>query len=82
MHDVGMNTSQLEASVKQVDEAIELACTWSRRLLDAVDAYGMERIGGKLEDAARALDEARAGLQGYEDAIKADHNAVGTVKLV
>ena len=29
-----------------------------------------------------ALDEARGALDGYEDAIEADHNAVGTVRLV
>ena len=42
----------------------------------------MPRIGEKLEAALAALDEARSALQGYEDAIEADHNAVGTVKLV
>ena len=30
MHDVGMNMSQLAMSVKQVDNTIELARTWSR----------------------------------------------------
>ena len=42
----------------------------------------MERIGGKLEAAMSALDEARGALEGYQEAIEADHNAVGTIKLV
>lgn len=82
MHDVGMNMSQLEMSVKQVDDAIALAREWSHHLLHATEAYDMERIGSKLEAAMGALDEARGALDGYEDAIEADHNAVGTVRLV
>lgn len=82
MHDVGMNMSQLEMSVKQVDDAIAFAREWSHQLLHATEAYDMERIGSKLEAAMGALDEARSALEGYEDAIEADHNAVGTVRLV
>ena len=29
-----------------------------------------------------ALDEAREALAGYEDTIEADHNSVGSVRLV
>ena len=47
MHDVGMNMSQLEMSVKQVDDAIALAREWSHQLLHATEAYDMERIGSK-----------------------------------
>lgn len=82
MHDVGMNMSQLAMSVKQVDDTIALARDWSHQLLHATESYDMERIAGKLESAMRSLDEARAALEGYEDAIEADHNSVGTVKLV
>ncbi|WP_144744106.1 hypothetical protein [Enorma burkinafasonensis] len=82
MHDVGMNMGQLAMSVKQVDDTIALARDWSHSLLHATEAYDMPCIGGKLETALAALDEARDALQGYEDAIEADHNAVGTVKLV
>lgn len=82
MHDVGMNMGQLAMSVKQVDDTIALARDWSHSLLHATEAHDMPRIGGKLEAALAALDEARAAIQGYEDAIEADHNAVGTVKLV
>ena len=42
----------------------------------------MDRTHEKLSRAMEALDEARAALEGYEDAIEADHNSVGTVKLV
>lgn len=82
MHDVGMNMSQLAMSVKQIDDTIALARTWSHDLYHATDAFAMERIGSKLTAAMSALDEARAALDGYEDAIEADHNAVGTVRLV
>lgn len=82
MHDVGMNMSQLAMSVKQVDNAIELARSWSHDLFHATEAYDMERIGSKLAQAMRSLDEARAALEGYEEAIEADHNSVGTVRLV
>lgn len=82
MHDVGMNMSQLAMSVKQVDDTIGLARSWSHDLLHATEAFDMERIGSKLQEAMDALDEARAALVGYEDAIEADHNSVGTVKLV
>ena len=50
MHDVGMNMSQLAMSVKQVDNTIELARSWSHDLLHATETYDMERIwnaGGK-----------------------------------
>ena len=82
MHDVGMNMSQLAMSVKQVDNTIELARSWSHDLLHATETYDMERIGSKLAQAMRSLDEARAALEGYEEAIEADHNSVGTVRLV
>ncbi|MDO4437641.1 MAG: hypothetical protein Q4B77_06815 [Coriobacteriaceae bacterium] len=82
MHDVGMNMGQLEMSVKQVDDTIALARNWSHDLLHATENFDMERIGDKLAAAMRALDEARKALEGYEDAIEADHNSVGTVKLV
>ncbi len=82
MHDVGMNMSQLAMSVKQVDDAICLARSWSHDLLHATEAFEMECIGAKLSTAMAALDEARAALEGYEDAIEKDHNAVGTVRLV
>lgn len=82
MHDVGMNMSQLAMSVKQVDNTIELARSWSHDLFHATEAYDMERIGSKLAQAMRSLDEARAALEGYEEAIEADHNSVGTVRLM
>ena len=82
MHDVGMNMSQLAMSVKQVDNTIELARSWSHDLFHATEAYDMERIDSKLAQAMRSLDEARAALEGYEEAIEADHNSVGTVRLV
>lgn len=82
MHDVGMNMSQLSMSVKQVDDTIALARSWSHDLFHATQAYDMELIGQKLAGAMDALDEARSALEGYEDAIEADHNAVGTVRMV
>ena len=82
MHDVGMNMSQLAMSVKQIDDTVALARSWSHDLFHATEAFDMGHIGKKLTDAMAALDEARAALEGYEDAIEADHNAVGTVRLV
>lgn len=82
MHDVGMNMSQLEMSVKQIDDTIMLARDWSHTLLHATENFDMERIGGKLEKTMCALGEAHEALIGYADAIEADHNAVGTVTLV
>lgn len=82
MHDVGMNMSQLAMSVKQVDDTIELAHDWSHSLLHATENYSMDRIGAKLEACMAALNEAHAALADYEEAIEADHNSVGTVKLV
>ena len=82
MHDVGMNMSQLEMSVKQVDDAIELAHEWSHMLYHATENYSMDCIGAKLEACMAALHEAHEALDGYEDAIEADHNSFGSVKLV
>ena len=82
MHDVGMNMSQLAMSVKQIDDTIALARDWSHQLLHATENFDMERIGAKLEATMDALGEARAALEGYEEAIEADHNSVGTVKRV
>lgn len=82
MHDVGMNMNQLAMSVGQIDDAIALARSWSHDLAHATEAFAMDRTHEKLSRAMKALDEARAALEGYEDAIEADHNSVGTVKLV
>lgn len=82
MHDVGMNMGQLAMSLKQVDDTIELAHDWSHHLLHATENFDMERIGAKLEACMAALDEAHKALADYEEAIEADHNSVGSVKLV
>ena len=82
MHDTGMNMGQLAMSVKQNDDTIAMARCWSHDLLHATENYDMERIGAMLETAMGSLDQARAALEGYEDAIEADHNSVGTVRLV
>ena len=82
MHDVGMNMSQLAMSVKQIDDTIALARSWSHDLYHATEAFDMTRTEEKLAGAMRALDAAREALTGYEEAIEADHNAVGTVTLV
>ena len=82
MHDVGMNMGQLEMSVRQIDDAIQLAHEWSHVLLHQTENFDMEQIGGKLEACMAALHDAHHALVGYEDAIEADHNSVGTVKLV
>lgn len=82
MHDTGMNMGQLAMSVKQIDDTIAMARSWSHDLLHATENYDMERIGAMLEAAMGSLDQARAALEGYEDAIEADHNSVGTVRLV
>ena len=82
MHDVGMNMGQLAMSMRQIDDTIALARTWCHDLYHATESFGMERIGAKLEAAMAALHEAHDALEGYEEAIEADHNAVGTVRLV
>ena len=82
MHDVGMNMSQLAMSVKQVDDTIELAHEWSHQLLHATENFDMERIGAKLEAAKESLEAARDALERYEKASEADHNSVGSEKLV
>ena len=82
MHDVGMNTSQLAESVRHIDESLGLARSWAHDLYHATDAFEMERIAAKLEAAMSSIGEAREALAGYEDAIEADHNSMGTVKLV
>lgn len=83
MHDVGMNMSQLAMSVKQVDDTIELAHEWSHQLLHATENFDHGApLAAKLEAAMSALHEAHDALEGYEEAIEADHNSVGSVKLV
>lgn len=82
MHDVGLNMSQLAMSVKHIDDTIALARSWSHDLYHATNAFAMDGISEKLRATMAALDEARAALAGYEETIEADHNAVGTVRLV
>lgn len=68
-----MNMSQLAIGVKQVDDTIELAHEWSHQLLRSrPKIFDMERIGAKLEAAMAALHR-RDALEGYEEAIEADH---------
>lgn len=82
MHDIGLNSSQLEQGVRHIDETIALARSWAHDLYHATDAFDMDETAGKLGQAMAALDEARAALKGYEDAIERDHNSMGTVRLV
>ena len=82
MHDVGMNMEQLAMTARQIDDVIELARTWSHDLCHAAEAHQMDRTAHKLEQTLQALGEARAALEGYEDAIERDHNSAGSVRLV
>ena len=56
MHDVGMNMGQLEMSVRQIDDTIQMAHEWSHLLLHATENFDMERIGSQLEACMKALD--------------------------
>lgn len=82
MHDIGMNMGQLEMSIKQIDDTIALARAWSHQLLHESESFDMSRTAAKLETAMHALDSARTALEGYAEAVEADHNSVGSVRLV
>lgn len=82
MHDVGMNMSQLEMSIKQIDDTIAMARTWSHDLLHACENFDMEQTESKLSATIAQLDEAREALAGYAEAVEADHNSIGTVRMV
>lgn len=72
MHDARPDTGQLGIAVRQVDDAIELARTWSHDLCHAAETAQLDRLAHKLEQAMLALGEAHAALEGYEDAIDLD----------
>lgn len=82
MHDIGLNMSQLEMSMGHIDDTIGLAREWTHQLLHATEQYDMNRASAKLTAVMSALDEACTALEGYADAIEADHNAIGSVRIV
>ena len=73
--------SQLAMSMRQIDDTIALARTWCHDLYHATESFDMERTGEKLAAAMKRSTKhaTRSKLRGRH---RADHNAVGTVRLV
>ena len=72
MDDPALSKNQFAMSVRQADEAVELADAWIHDLCHAAEASQMDHTAHKLEQAMQALGEAHAALEGCEDALARD----------
>ncbi len=73
----GVNTQQLQDTVKHIDETIALARRWTHQMYHLADNGKMERSAAQLQKVQVALDDVRALLDEAHDAIERDDRDTG-----
>ena len=58
----GVNASQLESAIEQIDEAVALCRRWTHRAFHSADDAELEKTAAALKQAQELLDEVRALL--------------------
>lgn len=80
----GVNTTQFEQMIDQIDDHIKLERRWVHNLGHQAEDAGFAAAGEKLHAAMHLLDEVRAALDEAKDAMEeeAESNSGVTVSLV
>ena len=68
----GVNTQQLQDTVKHIDETIALTRRWTHQMYHLADGGKMERAAAQLQKVQAALDDVRELLDEAQDAIERD----------
>jgi hypothetical protein len=66
----GVNTTQLKASIEQVDEAVALTRRWVHRAYHNADSAEQTKTATMLQAAQSLLDEVRALLSEAADTVE------------
>lgn len=77
----GVNTNQLEASITQIDEALELDRKWTHRLYHLAESGAQTAAADKLRAVQQLLDEARALLRDASEAIVDEMDGVSVERV-
>lgn len=75
----GINTSQFEEMIEQIDDHIKLERRWSHNLAHKAQDAGYETVGEKLHAVQRLLDDVRSVLDEAKDAVEDDAKAASGV---
>lgn len=80
----GVNTSQFEQMIDQIDDHIKLERRWAHNLAHMAEDGGYPTVSQKLHAAQSLLDDVRALLDEAKDALEddADNQNGVTVSLV
>ncbi len=79
----GVNTQQLQDTVKHIDEEVALVRRWTHQMYHLADNGQMKRSAEALQKVQQTLDDARALLDEAQDAIERDDRDNGvTVNAV
>lgn len=80
----GLNTTQLELMIDQIDDHIALEYRWSHKLAHAADDAGLQTTSKKLHNAQTLLADVRAILDEAKASLEDGAGAMAdiTTKLV
>ncbi len=77
----GINTSQLSATIEQIDETIALVRRWTHRCYHLAADGRMERTADQLHMIQGMLDDVRSALDEAGDLLEKDDAAQTTVEV-
>lgn len=77
----GVNTSQLDANLEQIDELVALCRRWTHRNYHLADDASMERTAKALKEAQAGLDDVRAALDDARRAVERDGSDASGVSV-
>ncbi len=72
----GVNTNQLKATIKNIDDEVALMRRWTHSLYHLADDGQMPKTAAKLEEVQRAFDDIRAMLTDASDAADEDDESL------
>ena len=79
----GVNTSQFQTNLTQIDEGIALLRRWTHRAFHQAEDSQSPMTAAALHEVQGLLDEARAKLSDANDLIEQESSQIGvTVQLV
>lgn len=77
----GVNTSQLSATIEQIDETVALVRRWTHRSYHLAADAQMERTAAQLQKIQSMLDDVRSALDEAGDLVEKDDSEQNCVDV-
>lgn len=77
----GLNTTQFEQMIDQIDDHVKLERRWAHNLAHNAEDAGFPTVCKKLHEAQALLDDVRALLDDAKDALESDAESASSVTV-